>query len=1020
MKRNISSNAVALLLISLMLLGSLAFLSSNVAYGQENITFTSGVKMGFTSTNTMTFQPETMSFKFGTGIRMQFQEVIPDGLLMVCDYILVSWPPGYMPPMCSWWEVFDPLTGKPFGEIHIDGPGGPGEFHVDMVSPGPIPIPIGWPIWAEMKLPKVEPCVIYVVHEPTHWWPSPCTWWMFIDPETGQRFDFHVDWTNESCEFHIDRIYPGPFIPLFPLYELKAYSVGQIDEIHNCNWFEVLDPPGFAPTPCSWWEILDLTGAPTGFEFHVDNVVDGKFHVDIVRPDPIIIPWGPTGTITVREKIDGIAKCDWFKASDPSLTPETCSWWRIISPDIGDVEFHVDQANPDGTFHVDLVEPTTILPTYEVTAERKIDDIVPCDSFKVIDPPGFLPKHCSWWRIISPQQWAGIIFHVDSNDEISRFHVDEVQGQLPPIEIPPWQVTAEPYQPPQPPPPEILDVELYPREVVDLGDPTSTQWHELHPSKTNYYHLMSWEPGRVLSPEDQIDMYLVDPLVQIYVETAFVDPLFPFGSEWHETYPTFCQWWQFTSWEDNGDGYLSPSDQIDMVNMATGDVVWFHVQEVIPPDPAPGPKQMVLDVKYWFQVDEVTVDMKLSPLDPGIPIFVEYKCGYWTFDPKKPICTKWNQIDPEMGPVRCLHLTSWIDNGNGVLDYWDIIDMTPLYPTPGPVEYYHVDFMSISLKLTPKPSPPVVPPPPKGPMYLDSLSSYDMFDLSKPVSTYWHEIYPYYSRMWHLSSWENFWGLSPSDQIVLALKDELREPIPGTEAEYHVDKLTVAMNLTSMEDLREHIVKFEESLKEFKMYHWRYPVSTQWLEVNPEYSRQWHIMEWYDENPDGLLGYCDYILMIDKHTGWMEWFHVESLSTDMWLTISHDIAVTNVTPLKTAVGQGYPMNINVTVENQGAYTENFNVTVYANTTIVDTLSANITLTSGDSTTITFTWNTVGFARGNYTIKAVADTVPGETHIADNTLLDGWVKVVIPGNVNGDGIVDMKDITIALRNYGKTC
>jgi hypothetical protein len=63
-----------------------------------------------------------------------------------------------------------------------------------------------------------------------------------------------------------------------------------------------------------------------------------------------------------------------------------------------------------------------------------------------------LPESCSWWKIISPQEWAGIIFHVDSNDGVSRFHVDDVQGQLPPIAIPPWQVTAEPYQPPQQPP----------------------------------------------------------------------------------------------------------------------------------------------------------------------------------------------------------------------------------------------------------------------------------------------------------------------------------------------------------------------------------------------------------------------------------------------------------------------------------------------------------------------------------------------------------------------------------------
>lgn len=487
----------------------------------------------------------------------------------------------------------------------------------------------------------------------------------------------------------------------------------------------------------------------------------------------------------------------------------------------------------------------------------------------------------------------------------------------------------------------------------------------------------------------------------------------------------------------NSDGTVNFLD----VNICTGnqgldiwtyfgiEKVWFHVQFIDPPGPGPGPHQMVLDVKYWFQVDEVTVDMMLTPIEiPGPQIFVEYKCGYWTFDPKNPISTKWNQIDPEMGPTRCLHLTSWIDNGNGVLDYCDTIDMTPLYPDPGPVEYYHVEFLSISLKLTPKPSPPVVPPPPKGPMYLDSELSYYDVDLSNPVPTYWFEVYPYFGRFWRLSSWENFYGLSPSDNIVLALKDEFGVPIPGTEVEYHVDKLTVAMNLTSMEDLREHIVKFEESLKEFKQYHWTNPVSTQWHEVNPEYCRQWHILDWYDSQPNGILDYCDYILMIDKHTGWMEWFHVESLSTDMWLTISHDIAVTNVTKLKTVVCQGYPMRINVTVENQGYYTENFDVSVYANTTAIATQL--ITLTGGSSTTITFTWNVpTDFPKGNYTISAHATPLPPETDddLSDNTFIDGWVVVSMVGDLTGgtasswdfvpDGKVEGKDQSVVLKCFG---
>jgi len=134
-------------------------------------------------------------------------------------------------------------------------------------------------------------------------------------------------------------------------------------------------------------------------------------------------------------------------------------------------------------------------------------------------------------------------------------------------------------------------------------------------------------------------------------------------------------------------------------------------------------------------------------------------------------------------------------------------------------------------------------------------------------------------------------------------------------------------------------------------------------------------------------------------------------SDKIYFTIANDIAVTNVAPAKTIVGQGYSMSINVTVENQGAFEVTFNVTVYANATSIATQT--ITLTSRNSTTITFTWNTTGFAKGNYTISAYVWPVPGETYTEDNTLPDGWVIVTIPGDVNGDRLVDISDLVITV-------
>jgi len=140
------------------------------------------------------------------------------------------------------------------------------------------------------------------------------------------------------------------------------------------------------------------------------------------------------------------------------------------------------------------------------------------------------------------------------------------------------------------------------------------------------------------------------------------------------------------------------------------------------------------------------------------------------------------------------------------------------------------------------------------------------------------------------------------------------------------------------------------------------------------------------------------------------YFGVEGLA----FAYAHDVAVTKVTPSKTVVGQGYSLNINVTVANQG-YTEIFNVTLYANTTSIATQT--VTLTSENSATITFTWNTAGFAKGKYTISAYAWPVQGETDKTDNTYTDGTIQVTIKGDVNADGKVDLRDLVMVAKAYG---
>lgn len=135
----------------------------------------------------------------------------------------------------------------------------------------------------------------------------------------------------------------------------------------------------------------------------------------------------------------------------------------------------------------------------------------------------------------------------------------------------------------------------------------------------------------------------------------------------------------------------------------------------------------------------------------------------------------------------------------------------------------------------------------------------------------------------------------------------------------------------------------------------------------------------------------------------------------------HDVAVTDITPLKTVVGQGYCMNISVTIVNYGTFDENFTISLFVNSTL--TARTATTLEAGNAVVMTFVWEVSSFAYGSYTIKAVADTVPGETNTADNTLVRGWIVVSIVGDITGpggwpDGKVDMRDVGFVARHFGQ--
>jgi hypothetical protein len=77
----------------------------------------------------------------------------------------------------------------------------------------------------------------------------------------------------------------------------------------------------------------------------------------------------------------------------------------------------------------------------------------------------------------------------------------------------------------------------------------------------------------------------------------------------------------------------------------------------------------------------------------------------------------------------------------------------------------------------------------------------------------------------------------------------------------------------------------------------------------------------------------------------------------------------------------------------------------------------VILSSGSSSTLTFTWNTTGFAKGNYTIWAYAWPVLSEIDKADNNCTGGIVHVGIPGDIDGKGSVDPLDLGMMGAAWG---
>jgi len=104
----------------------------------------------------------------------------------------------------------------------------------------------------------------------------------------------------------------------------------------------------------------------------------------------------------------------------------------------------------------------------------------------------------------------------------------------------------------------------------------------------------------------------------------------------------------------------------------------------------------------------------------------------------------------------------------------------------------------------------------------------------------------------------------------------------------------------------------------------------------------------------------------------------------------HDIAIISVVPSTSLVYIGDVLDVNITVKNKGDETETFNLTLYYNSSIIDTVLVENLMPSSELTLV-FQWNTSDVSSGKYVLSASAP-LAGDINPSDNAFVDGVIEV----------------------------
>jgi DNA-binding beta-propeller fold protein YncE len=166
--------------------------------------------------------------------------------------------------------------------------------------------------------------------------------------------------------------------------------------------------------------------------------------------------------------------------------------------------------------------------------------------------------------------------------------------------------------------------------------------------------------------------------------------------------------------------------------------------------------------------------------------------------------------------------------------------------------------------------------PPPNVKYLHAEGGW--MNITDPVGTQWHELWPFFCKRYHLSSWNDTSGdgvLSRCDRI-----DMYQKPA-GEVKWYHVEEVTITLNVTLVDVGERMYIELEGGYNASVLSN---PLGTQWHEIHPNFCGQYLLSNW----KPGLateLGWCVLIELTDKGNQEKTWWHVEDVAIDIIVTM---------------------------------------------------------------------------------------------------------------------------------------